>query len=196
MFLTSKGHVNPSAIDGFKNESPWMNGNKITQYTIDVIQEKYDLEFLKYNPGEEKTIAFTHLDGANNDKLFIQSTNETNEGVSLQGVNATAKALGIDKLDITTEETATAAIDVVADAINKVSNMRSYFGAVQNRLEHSVKNVDNVVENTTAAESRIRDTDMADAMVRYSKDNILQQAGQSMLAQANTSMEAVLSLLQ
>ena len=196
MFLTSKGHVQPSAIDGFKNESPWMNGNKITQYTIDVIQEKYDLEFLKYNPVEEKTIAFTHLDGANNDKLFIQSTNETNEGVSLQGVNATAKALGIDKLDITTEETATAAIDVVADAINKVSNMRSYFGAVQNRLEHSVKNVDNVVENTTAAESRIRDTDMADAMVRYSKDNILQQAGQSMLAQANTSMEAVLSLLQ
>lgn len=119
-----------------------------------------------------------------------------NLSVSLQGVNATAKALGIDKLDITTEETATAAIDVVADAINKVSNMRSYFGAVQNRLEHSVKNVDNVVENTTAAESRIRDTDMADAMVRYSKDNILQQAGQSMLAQANTSMEAVLSLLQ
>lgn len=111
-------------------------------------------------------------------------------------MNATAKALGIDKLDITTEETATAAIDVVADAINKVSNMRSYFGAVQNRLEHSVKNVNNVVENTTAAESRIRDTDMADAMVRYSKDNILQQAGQSMLAQANTSMEAVLSLLQ
>lgn len=119
-----------------------------------------------------------------------------NLSVSLQGVNATAKALGIDKLDITTEETATAAIDIVADAINKVSNMRSYFGAVQNRLEHSVKNVDNVVENTTAAESRIRDTDMADAMVRYSKDNILQQAGQSMLAQANTSMEAVLSLLQ
>lgn len=119
-----------------------------------------------------------------------------NLSISLQGVNATAKALGIDKLDITTEETATAAIDVVADAINKVSNMRSYFGAVQNRLEHSVKNVDNVVENTTAAESRIRDTDMADAMVRYSKDNILQQAGQSMLAQANTSMEAVLSLLQ
>ena len=74
--------------------------------------------------------------------------------------------------------------------------MRSYFGAIQNRLEHSVKNVDNIVENTTAAESRIRDTDMASSMVDFSKNNILQQAGQSMLAQANTDSQSVLSLLQ
>ena len=74
--------------------------------------------------------------------------------------------------------------------------MRSDFGAVQNRLEHTIDNLDNVVENVTASESRIRDTDMADEMVKYSKNNILQQAGQSMLAQANQSTQGVLSLLQ
>jgi flagellin len=91
---------------------------------------------------------------------------------------------------------ATAAIDVIAEAISKVSEQRSALGAVQNRLEHTIANLDNVVENTTAAESRIRDTDMAEEMVEYSKNNILAQAGQSMLAQANTSTQGVLSLLQ
>ncbi|MCR5195875.1 MAG: flagellar hook protein, partial [Pseudobutyrivibrio sp.] len=72
---------------------------------------------------------------------------------------------------------------------------RSSLGAIQNRLEHTIANVDNVVENTNAAESRIRDTDMADEMVNYSKNNILQQAGQAMLAQANQSTQGVLSIL-
>ncbi len=84
----------------------------------------------------------------------------------------------------------------VTSAIQMVSTARSKFGAVQNRLEHTIDNLDNVVENVTAAESRIRDTDMADEMVKYSKNNILQQAGQSMLAQANQSTQGVLSLLQ
>lgn len=91
---------------------------------------------------------------------------------------------------------ATYAIDAIADAISKVSAQRSALGAVQNRLEHTIANLDNVVENTTAAESRIRDTDMAKEMVEYSKNNILAQAGQSMLAQANQSNQGVLSLLQ
>lgn len=90
---------------------------------------------------------------------------------------------------------ATYAIDAIADAISKVSEQRSALGAVQNRLEHTIANLDNVVENTTAAESRIRDTDMAEEMVEYSKNNILAQAGQSMLAQANQSTQGVLSLL-
>ena len=77
-----------------------------------------------------------------------------------------------------------------------VSAVRSYFGAIQNRLEHTLLNLDNVVENTTASESRLRDTDMADEMVRLSSFNILQQAGQSMLAQANQSTQGVMSLLQ
>ena len=90
---------------------------------------------------------------------------------------------------------ATYAIDAIADAISKVSAQRSALGAVQNRLEHTIDNLDNVVENTTAAESRIRDTDMAEEMVEYSKNNILAQAGQSMLAQANQSTQGILSLL-
>ena len=84
----------------------------------------------------------------------------------------------------------------VKEAIKKVSTQRSNLGAVQNRLEHTIKNLDNVVENTTAAESSIRDTDMAEEMVRYSNQNILQQAGQSMLAQANQAKQGILSLLQ
>ncbi|MCI8684516.1 MAG: flagellin, partial [Lachnospiraceae bacterium] len=80
--------------------------------------------------------------------------------------------------------------------INLVSTQRSALGAIQNRLEHTVANLDNVSENTQAAESRIRDTDMASEMVEYSKNNILAQAGQSMLAQANQSTQGVLSLLQ
>ena len=83
----------------------------------------------------------------------------------------------------------------VKAAIKKVSTQRSNLGAIQNRLEHTIKNLDNVVENTTAAESSIRDTDMAEEMVKYSNQNILQQAGQAMLAQANQANQGVLSLL-
>ena len=88
------------------------------------------------------------------------------------------------------------AMSVFQAAISKVSTMRSALGALQNRLEHTVANLDNVAENTQSAESRIRDTDMAEEMVEYSKNNILAQAGQSMLAQANQSTQGVLSLLQ
>ena len=110
----------------------------------------------------------------------------------------TAEGLGINKLSVTDNsgKNATYAIDRIADAIASVSAQRSALGAIQNRLEHTIANLDNVVENTTAAESRIRDTDMAEEMVEYSKNNILMQAGQSVLAQANQSTQGVLSLLQ
>ena len=107
-------------------------------------------------------------------------------------------SLGIKSLNVKDDSgnAATYAIDAISDAISKVSSQRSSLGAVQNRLEHTINNLDNVVENTTSAESRIRDTDMAEEMVNYSKNNILAQAGQSMLAQANQSNQGVLSLLQ
>ena len=92
--------------------------------------------------------------------------------------------------------TASSAITVIKTALQAVSTMRSNLGAVQNRLEHTIKNLNNVVENTTSAESEIRDTDMATEMVKYSNNNILSQAGQSMLAQANKNNQGVLSLLQ
>ena len=107
-------------------------------------------------------------------------------------------SLGIKGLNVkdASGNAATYAVDAISDAISKVSSQRSSLGAVQNRLEHTINNLDNVVENTTTAESRIRDTDMAEEMVNYSKNNIPAQAGQSMLAQANQSNQGVLSLLQ
>jgi flagellin len=108
-----------------------------------------------------------------------------------------SNGLGIKGISVTgdTPARATYAIDSIEAAIKSVSQQRSGLGAIQNRLEHTIKNLDNVVENTTAAESAIRDTDMASEMVRYSNNNILMQAGQSMLAQANQSNQGVLSLL-
>ena len=108
---------------------------------------------------------------------------------------AGAPSGGVTVLKVSTQELAQSSIAVVKTAIKNVSTMRSTLGAIQNRLEHTIKNLDNVVENTTAAESQIRDTDMATEMVRYSNNNILAQAGQSMLAQANQANQGVLSLL-
>ena len=115
--------------------------------------------------------------------------------VDLDSMNAAS--LGVKGLKIQDDNgaSATYAIDAIADAISKVSSQRSALGAVQNRLEHTIANLDNVAENTTSAESAIRDTDMATEMVNYSKNNILAQAGQSMLAQANQSTQGVLSIL-
>jgi flagellin len=116
-------------------------------------------------------------------------------GVTIESMSS--KSLGLAGINVSdsTGKAATYAIDAIADAVAKVSAQRSSLGAVQNRLEHTIANVDNVVENTNAAESRIRDTDMADEMVNYSKNNILAQAGQAMLAQANQSTQGVLSIL-
>ena len=113
--------------------------------------------------------------------------------VSIKAMNT--KGLKIKGLTLSTQKLAQAAIAKISAAIKEVSSQRSSLGAIQNRLEHTIANLDNIVENTTAAESAIRDTDMAAAMVEYSKNNILQQAGQSMLAQANQSTQGVLSLL-
>ena len=108
----------------------------------------------------------------------------------------TSTTIQVGRPSVADYQTANATLSAVQTAINKVSTQRSALGALQNRLEHTVANLDNVSENTSSAESRIRDTDMASEMVNYSKNNILAQAGQSMLAQANQSTQGVLSLLQ
>ncbi len=102
----------------------------------------------------------------------------------------------LSSIKVSSHAVAASAMKVIQDAINTVSTQRSKLGAIQNRLEHTIRNLDNIQENTQAAESRLRDTDMAEAMVEYSKNQILAQAGQSMLAQANQSTQGVLSLLQ
>ena len=127
--------------------------------------------------------------------LHVGADSESNNKIEVKVDAMSAAGVGVKGLKVDTEADATAAIDRIAEAVSKVSSQRSSLGAVQNRLEHTIANLDNVVENTTSAESRIRDVDMAEEMVEYSKNNILAQAGQSMLAQANQATQGVLSLL-
>lgn len=115
---------------------------------------------------------------------------------SISALTLTGLSLADASLTASTVTHADALNNALKDAIKKVSEQRSALGAIQNRLEHTINNLDNVVENTTSAESRIRDTDMATEMVKYSNMNILAQAGQAMLAQSNQANQGVLSLLQ
>ena len=141
--------------------------------------------------------AFEDLNNATDLSLHVGADSSDDNKISMNIAQMSARGLGINGLDMSGDKTdkATAAIDTIADALQKVSDQRASLGAIQNRLEHTIKNLDNVVENTTSAESAIRDTDMAEEMVTFSKNNILAQAGQSMLAQANQSNQGVLSLL-
>jgi flagellin len=125
----------------------------------------------------------------------IQVGADKDQVLTVKMKEMTASKLHVGSVDVTSAANAQSAIESVKSGISTLSSMRADLGAVQNRLEHTVKNLDNVVENTQAAESQIRDTDMAKEMVKYSNNNILAQAGQSMLAQANQSNQGVLSLL-
>ena len=157
-------------------------------------------DFVTVTPGKEAVLAGTkevtkEVTKALELNLHVGAdSNDTNK-INLKIDSMSSKNIGVDGLKVDTEENATNAIDTISAAIQKVSDQRSALGAVQNRLEHTIANLDNVVENTTSAESRIRDVDMAEEMVEYSKNNILAQAGQSMLAQANQATQGVLSLL-
>lgn len=130
--------------------------------------------------------------------LHVGADSTANNRINLSIDSMSASGLHVTGLKVNGSDAtnATAAINTIADAIQKVSTQRSALGAVQNRLEHTINNLDNVVENTTSAESQIRDTDMATEMVKYSNNNILAQAGQAMLAQSNQANQGVLSLLQ
>ncbi len=129
------------------------------------------------------------------DGVWIQSGCETGDGIRI-GIDAMdTLVLGIRGLDVSTTDGADQAIESVKGALKEVSANRAQIGAQQNRLEHTVANEENIVENTTAAESRIRDTDMAQEMVRLANLNVLEQAGYSMMAQANQSNQGVIGLL-
>lgn len=138
--------------------------------------------------------------GSKDRSIVIQAgaANKEEQRISLNFVDATRKGLKLTEpdLNVSTKDGALSAIKRVKDAIDTVSGYRSYFGATQNRLEHTIANLDNIVENTQQAESQIRDTDMAMEMVEFSKQNILNQAGISMLSSANQGAANVLTLLQ
>jgi flagellin len=144
-----------------------------------------------------KVEGFADVNNAADLSLHVGADSSDDNKISMNIANMSARGLGINGLKVNgdTPDNATRAIDTIADALQRVSDQRASLGAIQNRLEHTINNLDNVVENTTSAESAIRDTDMASEMVKFSNQNILAQAGQAMLAQANQSNQGVLSLL-
>ena len=154
-----------------------------------------------YDEGDKqvqlKIEAFADLNDAIDFSLHVGADSSSDNKISVNISMMSARGLGVNGLDISGDsvDNATKSIDIIADALQKVSDQRAALGAVQNRLEHTIANLDNVVENTTAAESQIRDTDMATQMVTYSNNQILAQAGQAMLAQSNQANQGVLSLL-
>ena len=176
--LIQKALIKANAIGDTEKASATNTTNTTTQIDINLakVKTKNDLT-LSLHVG---------ADSASDNKIAFNIETMDSEGLGIKGIKVT----GSDPSN------ATYAIDNIADAIAKVSKQRSGLGAIQNRLEHTINNLNNVVENTTSAESAIRDTDMASEMVKYSNNSILTQAGQAMLAQANQSNQGVLSLLQ
>ena len=164
------------------NSGLYINGNLATQDDVDKMVDS----------------SKTFDTGALTLKLHVGADATDNNQISVKIDAMSADGLGVKnlKVDGADDTNAKNAVETIKEAIQKVSTQRSALGAVQNRLEHTISNLDNVVENTTSAESQIRDTDMATEMVKYSNNNILAQAGQAMLAQANQSNQGVLSLLQ
>ena len=144
---------------------------------------KMDILTGEFSSNNEKTLQV----GANQDQVITIAISALTSTVG-SALDATVK--------VGTASAAQSSITIIQNSITNLSALRSKLGALQNRLEHTVANLDNISENTQSAESRIRDTDMAEEMVQYSKNNILQQAGQSMLAQAKQANQGVLSLLQ
>ena len=156
---------------------------------IDRVQSTTQFNTLNLLNGDFSTGKALQVGAASGQEITITISKMDSTSLGIQAYS------GANSISDGTGANAKGAIAAITKAIAKVSEQRSALGAVQNRLEHTIKNLDNVVENTTAAESQIRDTDMAAQMVEYTKNNILAQAGQSMLAQANQSTQGVLSLL-
>lgn len=144
---------------------------------------KMDILTGEFSSNNEKTLQV----GANQNQVIT---------IAISALTSTVGSALEDTVKVGTATAAQSSITIIQNSITNLSALRSKLGALQNRLEHTVANLDNISENTQSAESRIRDTDMAEEMVQYSKNNILQQAGQSMLAQANQANQGVLSLLQ
>ncbi len=164
-----------AGVDGKTLKKPSFEGKWVFSIDKGSVQVREDIDFSLH----------VGADADMNNKIAVKIGALDTKGLGIQGLN----------VKDTTGAAATYAIDSIADAVARISAQRSLLGAVQNRLEHTINNLDNVVENTTAAESQIRDTDMATEMVKYSNNNVLAQAGQSMLAQSNQANQGVLSLL-
>lgn len=191
-----------AAISQFKGDMSKKAADN--QYAMQLDETTGSIYYIYGTSGRASTISFAKAADISTMKGSISSAlnDDFADYLNTQDVTAQAPTVAapstdfvLAKPEVSSYAKANATITAVQEAINKVSSQRSALGAIQNRLEHTIANLDNVAENTQAAESRIRDTDMAASMVEYSKNNILAQAGQSMLAQANQSTQGVLSLL-
>ena len=186
-----------NALHSYFSASTDANG-KVTPAARADAKSVYDALGNKLTADAAMVDAKRDLTGALNLTLHVGADATSNNQITLSLDAMSAKGLGVNGISVAgaDDTNAKSAIETIKEAIQKVSTQRSSLGAVQNRLEHTINNLDNVVENTTSAESQIRDTDMATEMVKYSNNNILAQAGQAMLAQSNQSNQGVLSLLQ
>ena len=180
---TGTGAINTNASTQGSDDNPTIAATIPNLGVTTLLDSKYTLDF---------SGATSELSGSTQ---FHIGANE-GQDITFQNKNLKVSALELTGLELTSQELAANSITRIDKAIEKVSNARSYFGAMQNRLEHTIANLDNTHENLQAAESRIRDVDMADEMMRFTTTNILMQAAQSMLAQANQSPEGVLQLLR
>lgn len=171
-------------------------GNKIEGATISVGADAEKLLISSTTKGANSTVNVE--DGAKNDgfEATFQVGANSNQTISISIGDMRADALGVKNVDLTTAKGSQEATSTIQAAIEKVSTERAGLGAVQNRLEYTISNLDNTTENLTSAESTLRDVDMAKEMMTFSKNNILNQAAQAMLAQANQQPQNVLSLLR
>ncbi len=196
--------ISENALSNYlTDEGKLKNGVSLYEKQYDAATEKWDLVTARATTSTASGIVTVEAAnaatgvGALELKLHVGADATSNNQITVSLSAMSAKGIGVDglKVDGSDDKAALASIETIKAAIQKISTQRSSLGAVQNRLDHTINNLDNVVENTTSAESAIRDTDMATEMVRYSNNNILNQAGQAMLAQANQSNQGVLSLL-
>lgn len=177
------------------------NGTNATQDRTaldnEVQQLKTEIERVGTTTQFNKMDILTGDFSSNNEKTLQVGANQNQViTIAISALTSTVGSALDTQVEVGTASAAQSSISIIQNSITSLSALRSKLGALQNRLEHTVANLDNISENTQSAESRIRDTDMAEEMVQYSKNNILQQAGQSMLAQANQANQGVLSLLQ
>ena len=168
----------------------------VTKNTYSAVVQLEDGEGLGDTDAYLGQADYGNVTGGSGITLQVGANSGQTMSFSIGDMSASALGVNESKVNVKTQDGASDSIDYIDEAINTVSKQRSLLGAIQNRLEHTIANLDNTAENLQSAESTIRDVDMAEEMVTYSKYNILQQAGQSMLAQANQSTQGVLSLLQ
>ena len=192
----SSTNIASALTTAVKTDTAFYDASAAGKY--DVISSGGKVTITSNTTGAASVAAAVTQNGGEGEGLTLQvgTTDDDYNKVAVKIGDMSSKGLGVDGLDISTQDAAGKAIDTVKTAINTVSTNRGMLGALQNRLEHAISNLDTTAENMTSANSRIRDTDMAKEMMNYTKMNILTQAAQSMLAQANQNPQSILQLLQ